>query len=169
MKKKIKSCPLVLGLYPVSGGFGFALMEGPLQPVDWGIRVSEKNNNKECLKRFIQLVDFYRPKVLVLDDYTGEGSRRGKRTKCLIDEIISLATNRDLIVCGYAPKHVQNYFAKYQAHTKHEVAATIASWMPRFQPVIPQERKTWTSESRRMGMFNAIALVLTHYHYQRQK
>jgi Holliday junction resolvasome RuvABC endonuclease subunit len=169
MKPQKRPGPLVLGIYPATRGCGFALLEGPLRPIDWGVKCADKDRNAVCLRKVDALIDLYHPDVLVIDDYTGEGSRRGYRTKRLIDSICSLALQKNIPVCGYSPNHVRAYFAHYHARTKHDIAVTIAEWMPRFQARIPPERKPWASENYHMCMFDAIALVLAHYYYQRRR
>jgi Holliday junction resolvasome RuvABC endonuclease subunit len=169
MKSQRMPGPLVLGIYPAPRGCGFALLEGPLRPVDWGVKCVDNGKNAACLQKVAALVDLYHPDVLVVDDYTGEGSRRGRRTQLLIDSICFLALRKNIPVCGYSPKQVRVYFSHYNAWTKHDIAVTIAEWMPMFQTRLPPERKPWASESYRMCMFDAIALVLTHYYYQRRK
>ena len=159
--------PLVLGIYPSTRGFGFVLLQGPLRPVDWGLRTAQRHKNEVCLKKVAALIDLYHPKLLVIDDYTGEGSKRCYRIQRLIDRICELSAQNNVPVLGYSKGQVQTYFAHYHAKTRHEIAITIATWMPGFLSRLPAKRKPWMSEPSGMAMFNAIAIVLTHYYFQR--
>lgn len=169
MKPYQKPGSLALGIYPSSHGFGFAIFQRPLQPIDWGVKsAAGKEKNKDCLRKIEALIDLYHPDVLVLDDYTGEGSRRGYRVQRLIDGICLIAARMEIPVVGYSPAQVRTYFSKYHAKERREIAVTIATWMPSFLAHVPPERKPWQSERPRMAMFCAISLILTHYYFQRQ-
>lgn len=169
MKLKSSIGPLVLAIYPSATGFGFALFEGPLRPVDWGVRTARKNKNVRCLKKIAALIDFYHPAAVIIDDYSGEGSRRGRRIQKLIDSVATLAAQKDIPLCGYSRHQVRTFFACYKASTKHDIAVTIATWLPKFEIRLPRVRKPWSAEDYSMCMFDAMALALTHYYFQRQR
>jgi hypothetical protein len=169
MKPKKGPGPLVLAIYPATIGFGFALFEGPLRPVDWAVKRVRWNKNATCLKEITALIDFYLPDVIVIDDYTWVGSKRGVRTKRLIDSVAELASQKNIPLCGYSRNLIRTYFANYQAKSKYEIALVIATWMPRFRLRLPRPRKPWAAEGYTMPIFDAISLALTHYYYQRQR
>ena len=79
---------LVLCIYPSAKGFGFAVFEGSRSLVDWGVKgVHGEKKNAQSLRKMRELLAFYRPDVLVTEDYKGAGSRRGSRIRELIDAI----------------------------------------------------------------------------------
>ncbi len=169
MKPQRRPGPLVLAIYPATTGFGFALFEGPLRPVDWGIKAVKRDKNTKSLRKVEELIDFYHPDIIIVDDYSGPGSKRKLRIRTLIDRIVILASNKSIPICGYSRDLVREYFSRYGAQSKHEIAVTIATWMPRFRLRLPRERKPWAAEGYTMCMFDAIALILTHYYFQRQR
>ena len=65
-------------LYPSAKGFGFAVFEGSRSLVDWGVKgVHGERKNAQSLRKMRELLAFYRPDMLVTEDYKGAGSRRG--------------------------------------------------------------------------------------------
>ncbi len=67
---------------------------GPERLVDWGIKKTAEDKNAECVKMMAELIDRYRPHVLVLEDSAGKSSRRRARVRELLDEIRQLARER---------------------------------------------------------------------------
>ena len=77
---------LVCAIYPSTRGFGYAVFEGPHSLIDWGVTaVRGRQKNLASLRKVRELLAFYRPDVLVLEDYQGRGSRRAKRIQTLIN------------------------------------------------------------------------------------
>ena len=70
---------LLLAIDPMYRGFGFALFEKPNSLVDWGITDIRLKVNSRSMRRIEQLIDFYHPDRIVLEDIRGESSRRCKR------------------------------------------------------------------------------------------
>jgi hypothetical protein len=56
----------VLAIDPSTRGLGFAILEGPNQMIDWGVKQAEGDKNGECVRIVKELIDQYRPHVLVL-------------------------------------------------------------------------------------------------------
>ncbi len=52
---------------------------------------------------------------------------------------------------------------------RYEIAKTIARWLYAFEPMLPRPRKIWKSDDRRMSMFDAASLALTHFYFKNQK
>ena len=49
------------------------------------------------------------------------------------------------------------------ARTRDEIAAAVVRHVDAFRHRLPRARRIWTSEDKRMALFSAAALVLTHY------
>ena len=102
MSDRRSKIEFVLCIYPSAKGFGFAVFEGSRSLVDWGVKgVHGKKKNAQSLRKVRELLAFYRPDVLVTEDYKGAGSRRGSRIRQLIDAIGTLrseGTRSDRIV-----------------------------------------------------------------------
>src|SRR5437870_10899563 len=88
----------VLAIDPSSRGFGFAVLEGLNRLIDWGVKETKKNKNAKSLTLIDDLIDRYEPNVVVVEDYTGKGSRRCRRIQGLINDISKLASKRKIRV-----------------------------------------------------------------------
>lgn len=155
---------LVLAIDPATPGIGFALFEGPRLPIDFGVKDVKVNKNAQGLLKVRELIDFYHPDVIVVEDYAGEGSHRCKRVEQLIKAIKRLAKKNKIKTYQYSRSAIRKTFAKFGATTKYEIANKITEWMPTFILRLPPERKAWKSEDPRMNIFDAVSLALTFYY-----
>ena len=81
MGEKNISCIVVLSIFPSSRGFGFAVFRGTWTVLAYGTRgfKDRKNKNTHCLQKVAELIQMYRPDVVVLENYRGKGSRRSRQ------------------------------------------------------------------------------------------
>ncbi len=157
---------LVLAIDPATPGIGFALFEGPRLPIDFGVKDAKVNKNAQGLLKVRELIDFYHPDVIVVEDYAGEGSRRCDRVQRLIRDIKKLAKTKKIKTYQYSRSAIRKTFAQFNAKTKYQIAQKITEWMPTFILRLPPERKMWTSEDPRMNIFDAVSLALTFFHVE---
>jgi hypothetical protein len=73
------------------------------------------------------------------------------------------AAERGIVVEVLSRGEVQACFAAVGASTRDEIAAAIARQYEAFGHRLPAPRRPWESEDRRMALFAAIALLVTHY------
>src|SRR6266516_1796515 len=107
---------LVLAIYPQSRGFAFALFEGWLAPVDWGIHEARgPGKNARCLSRINSLLELHMPDVVVLQDMSDRGTRRAPRVQELNARIAELAELRGIIVRKYSRAQGIEYFSDFGA------------------------------------------------------
>ena len=150
----------VLAVDPSTRGFGFAVLEGPNRLIDWGVKETKKNKNARTLKLIEDLIDQYQPSVIVVEDYTGKGSRRCRRVGGLINDISKLASKRKIRVRSFSRVKVKQAFSELSAKTKYEIAMAIVNRFPELAPRLPRFRKPWMSEDYRMSIFDAMALAM---------
>jgi hypothetical protein len=156
---------LVLAIYPQSRGFAFALFEGWLAPVDWGVQeVRGRDKNTDCLKRVDSVFALHAPDVLVLQDMSEHGTRRARRIKELNQLIAEHAERRAIPVSTYSRAQILERFADHHGMTKQRLAEAIAKYVPALNLYVPLERKPWMSEDARMGIFEAAALAWMYFH-----
>src|SRR5262249_6509281 len=86
----------VLTIDPVTRGFGFAVLDGPKLLVDWGVRATKPSpmSVERSLREFSRLLEDYSPDRIVVEDLLQASSRRGTRSRRLIERIIRLADER---------------------------------------------------------------------------
>lgn len=158
-----KYSQLVLAIQPFTRGYAFALFEGPLSPIDWGVKeVRGGNRNARCLDAVEALMTRTRPEILVLEDYSGSFARRSRRIKRLQSLIANHAAGQSIDVRHYARESIRDCFKGVGAVSRHEIAKAIAAQIPAFETRLPPVRKLWEPEDPRMTLFDAVSLVLTH-------
>lgn len=151
----------VLAIAPSTRGFGFAILEGEETLVDWGATEVKRDKNTQALAKAERLIVHYQPDVLVLPDTLDKKSRRSSRIKFLCEKIVHLAETRKIKVAPVTGEQVRKRLLGTKEGTKHAVAEMLAA---RFQAelgsALPPKRRPWTSEDRRMDIFDAVALAL---------
>jgi hypothetical protein len=156
---------LVLGIYPNTRGFAFALFEAPASAVDWGVvEARGKAKNRQCLRRISVLFGQYEPSALVLQDTSAIGTHRARRIRSLHEAIAVLAETQGIQTFSYSREQTRQTFAPFGGTTKQMIAEAIGKLVPAFGNFIPPVRKIWRNEHSRMALFDAAALVLTYFH-----
>src|SRR5215831_8200238 len=153
----------VLAIDPSTRGFGFAVLEGPSRLIDWGVKETKTDKKKRSLKLIAELMERYQPKVFVVEDYGGKGSRRCQRVGELIKDISKVALKRGIRVKSISRLKVKQAFAESGASNKQEIAMAIAGRFPELAPRLPRFRKPWMSEDYRMSIFDAVGLGLCFF------
>jgi Holliday junction resolvasome RuvABC endonuclease subunit len=161
MKRSLANHPRLLALDPTSTGFGFVVIEGE-ELIDWGVNGVKGDRNKESLRKLGRLIDRYQPDVLVVEHYDRKSRRRTIRTKELIQELKRLAQQRVVQSRTISQSQIRAVFLEFGATTKHQIAVDIANRFPELVPSLPRLRKPWMSEDKRMSIFDAATLALTH-------
>jgi hypothetical protein len=155
---------LVLAVYPMARGYAFALFEGPYSPVDWGIsRTYGPLKNRRCLTAVRSLIERCKPDCLVLQRSDGVDRHRARRVRELNESLIALADELGVAAIAIPRSTVRQRFAAQGFATKQLMAEAVARYLPSFERFVPPIRKPWMSEDRRMGLFEAIALVLVYF------
>ena len=154
---------LVLAIHPTSKGFGWALFESPLAPVDWGLTRMTAKRNGRVIDRFEKLLNRYEPKVVVFEEFSEHPARRTKRIRELCHQMIVLAGQRGIYTPVYSRETIRDCFASSGARTRREIALSISEQIEVFRHRLPRERRRWDSEDVRQSLFDAVALALTYF------
>lgn len=165
MSRKPRARRVVLAICPTSRGFGYAIFENVNSTLDWGRKTIHYDRNAQTLKRIRQLVDWYHPAALVLPDVTSRMGPHSERMEALFKAMTQLGKRRKLVVAVYSRADIRRAFAGIGAKTKYEIANAIAGQMPEFELWLPQKRKPWDDEDRRMCIFDAASLAFTFFHF----
>jgi hypothetical protein len=166
MTRKRTSAELVLAVFPSTRGFGYAVLEGSRSLIDWGVKSARcPHKNLESIQKIRELLAFYRPDVLVLEDYEGPSSRRAKRIRTLINLVAAHAAEKEMSTAFFSRAAVRACFG---LTTKRQIAEAIARRFPELEPRLPPVRRIWMSEDRPMGIFDAVSLAVTFFHNRRR-
>ncbi len=152
---------MVLSIFANAHGFGYAVFEEMLIPVDWRAKKAEATDDR--FEQVRLLVHLYSPTVIVLRDCAAKPVRCGKTSIELNKRIVALAKRKRIRVVQYSREDIRACFAYDGARTKDDIARAIAKRLPEFARHVPPMRKTWMSEDHRMGLFDALALIFTYY------
>jgi hypothetical protein len=153
-----------LAIDPMPYGFGFVVAEGPDFLLDWGIRHVKVDKNGGSLRLIGDLIERYRPDVIVTEDAEAKGSRRCPRVKRLLGDVADLASAKGIASRAFSRIRARRTFASEGAATKDKIARAIAARHPELAPRLPPVRKCWMAEDPRMSIFDAASLVLTYFH-----
>jgi Holliday junction resolvasome RuvABC endonuclease subunit len=156
----------VLAIDPTSRGFGFAVLEGPHELIDWGLKATDvraRDANRWCLRQIVDLTRLYEPETFVVEDAAARGARRGQRVTRLMRTACMVVRQNGVKVRSIARKNVARSVMHERALTKYKVAAAIADRFPELAPRLPPVRKPWMSADARMAIFTAVALAVAAY------
>ncbi len=154
---------LTLAVHPFKSGLGWVAFEGPFSPFDWGMVRAHRDKNASCLRKVEKLLGRFLPDTLVLEVFDRRISARSDRISNLCRAIVAVASDRGVEVAVYSRGDVRACFASVGARTRQEIAEAVARHVDAFRHQLPEKRRPWDSEDRRMAIFAAGALVLTHY------
>lgn len=157
----------VLAIDPSPKGFGFVVLEGAENLIDWGVKSAGKGGkekNAASLRRVADLIERSQPDVVVVEDPRAKGCRRRPRVRELLDCVLELARERRVKARRFSIAAVRSAFLGERAGTKHDIATIIASRFPALGLRLPPRRvKCYDSEAMSMRMFDAAALALTYF------
>lgn len=154
---------LTFALHATSRGFGYVAFEGPFTPHDWGTVIARGDKNAVCLRKLDLMLERFTPEALLLEASGKGSSLRSERIARLYQAVATMAASRGINVHVYRLGDVKACFASVGARTRQEIAEAVARHIDAFGHRLPKARKAWQSEDRRMALFCAAALVLTHY------
>lgn len=154
---------LTFALHATSRGFGYVVFEGPFTPHDWGTVVAHGDKNAMCLRKLELMLQRFMPETLLLEAFGKGSSLRSERIARLYKAASAMAAGLGIDVHVYTFGEVKACFAPVGARTRQEIAEAVARHIDAFGHRLPKARKPWQSEDRRMALFCAAALVLTHY------
>lgn len=139
-------------------------MSGPKDLVDYGVITVKPLRNPPIVKRIRNFIETFKPELVILEDTECALSKRGKRVHRLLAAIEKQATTSGITVRKYPLEQVRTVFEDFGAFNKCEIARLIIKWLPELKAREPKPRRLWMAEDYNMGIFDAIALSLTHFY-----
>ncbi len=150
-----------ISIHPNTIGFGYVILNEKGEIIDCGIVSIRPINNNKCIKKICEIVTYYQPNILIVEN--PENSNKSERVKKLIKQICEGGKNRFKIF-KYTKAEVLNTFEIFKAKNKFEISRKISEVYPELKSKLPEKRKVWEPENYYQGIFDAMALVLTHYY-----
>src|SRR5215212_7417023 len=141
----------VLAIDPTTKGFGFAVLERQQELIGYGVKTVIGDKNSASLKKIAELLEYYQPEVMVLENPTGKGSRRCLRVQQLIEGTVKLAASKRIKSRRFSRAQMRQVFASLGAATKYQIAVEITKRFPELELRLPPIRKPWMSEDERMS------------------
>ena len=154
--------PMTFALHASARGFSYVVFSGPFSPHDWGTVGAKGDKNSACLHKLEKLLDRYSPEVLVLEEARSVANRSDRIAR-LYKSIAAICAAHSIDLAVYRLQDIKGCFRSVGANTRQEIAEAVARQLPALDHRVPKPRAQWQSESRRMPMFCAAALALTHY------
>jgi len=158
MKAKSTHTFRVLGIYPCSKGFGFAVLESRGLLVSWGIARLYSANEDEYRQRLEGLWEKYRVRIVSLERVIT--SRRAERARHMIATATECAAFSGLYVVHADQAQLRLSCGLGPASSRYDVATRISQLLPELEVLLPPPRKPWQPEDERIGVFFAAALAV---------
>lgn len=147
--------------------FGFAVLEGPDDLLDWGTRRSRRITMSDprsfIRKRLAPLIQFYAPAVIVVKRGSRQGSGSNSRQKYLLQTVRDEGQRQAVAVVVVGRKEIQTAFGKAEQASKEAIANKVALAFPQLSWNLPPPRKAWANEAHAMTVFDAVAVGLTYF------
>lgn len=151
----------MMAIHPNTAGFGYVILNEMGEVLDYGMVSIRPVCNDKCLDRIHEMVLYYQPNILILEDY--ENSNKSERVRKLIKDIYEYGEDR-IKIFKYSKDQIRNTFDVFGAKNKFEISRKISEAYPQLKSKLPEKRKTWEPENYYQGIFDAMALVLTHHY-----
>lgn len=162
----MKDNPLVVTLYPNALGMGYVISETPKELINYGIARIRPLTKDKYIKRLFRFIKEYKPTLILLRGYSDTDNRISKRVVKVIDAFEEEARKMDLPIHKYSRDVIKEVFSQFEGNSKYGISKTITSWYPELKRFMPDIRVYPNPENYRMGIFDAFALMLTHYYME---
>lgn len=164
MNDKNNNHPRILAIDPRSRRFGFAILEGHRELLEWGVknyRVSADNVGLVVQKRIAPLFSLFAPEVIVLRHIARSAHDESSLHKFVMNVIEDEARRHTAELVTVGRDELHRTFGN--AVTKCQIASQVALLFPELTWTLPPVRKSWMSEHHSMTIFGAVALGLAYF------
>lgn len=149
----------MIAIYPNTLGFGYVVLNDKGEILDYGLVAIRPVRNNKCLDRIHEMILYYQPQILILEDY--ENSNKSERVRILLKDICEYGED-SIKIFKYSREQIRNTFDVFGARNKYEISKKISEAYPQLKSKLPEKRKAWEPENYYQGIFDAMSLVLTH-------
>ena len=153
---------------PNTKGFGYIVLEGIENIIEWGVKDSLKNKNESSIGKIKSLLEFYQPDEMIVEDCS-KNNRRHARVKQLITLSLKHAEKFNINTCLISNTSIKDYFKKLNCKNKHQIAQEIAKHYDVLKRILPPKRRIWMSEDSRMSIFKAVSLAWMYFYIKNEE
>lgn len=153
--------PRIVSLDVRSKTLAYAILDGPLQLLDFG--VSGSTHRGFPMGRVEKLVRKFQPQVIVLRKVPAGSKRDNPAVQAAIKSIRSKARHLAIPVVSIEKRLIDQTFRPHCKPTKYQIALLLSACFSSLRWYVPEKRKIWMPEDRRMQYFDAAALGLTYF------
>ena len=155
---------LVLAIYFHTAGFGYSLMNSPIEVLDKAKVVVTPADNKVVMQKVKKLIKKTRPSRIIIEDYKGKGSNKCERIRKLLQEVTRFGKRKGITVSSYSREQIKIVFSHWNASTRYEIAQVIASNVETFETLLFEKPVYPALEHSRSPILDAASLGITHYY-----
>lgn len=145
----------ILGIDPSSRGLAFSFFEAG-RLLDWGLH----RMSTDQLTAVDELLDRYRPDVVILEEPDALRSERRSSMRRLLRRTSAHAASRGIAVVAVSRHEVRQVWAQRGVTSKYVAAAQIARVFPEVDYLVLPPRKSFDTEQARADIFDAISLIV---------
>lgn len=161
-KKNIR----IVSIVPSSRGSGIVVIESPPMFSLYRTVLPVRDDYDEQVEELDQVLTWYRPDVLILEETRSKRCRRGERYRKIVDDLDFRAAGYGIAVRPVARDEVVAHFELRANASKVAVARKVAELVPGLEALVPSERRLWNAEPHWQPMFDAMAHILTAFRAQ---
>ena len=156
----------ILGISLRSQRLGFAIIEGSVELIHWGMVYYEKNEDARvaaAARRVAALLERFAPSIMGIEKSRTANALNPERVELLYRSIRREASHFSASTLLFTRIKVREAFQDFGARSKDDIAAILARMFPELQPSLPPKRKLWEPEHFSMPMFDAVALAVSYW------
>ena len=153
----------ILAIVIRSQRIGFAVVEGSLELLHWGMIYYEKNECtrvRAAAKRIEALFARFVPSVVAIESSADEKALNPHGLRSIYQKIRKEAAHCSAPERLLSRINVREGFRDLGVQSKDDIAALLARMFPELQSKLPPKRKIWKREHFSMPLFDAVALAV---------
>jgi len=110
------------------------------------------------------LIDTFKPEIIITEDHKGSGYRRGKRTTSKLENIYKLTEQNNIFLKKYSASMVKGVFDCFEAHNKYEIATLLSIWYRQLEMKLPPKPKAWSDIHYNFPIFDSVSLAFVYFY-----
>ena len=138
---------------------GFAVVETPIQLLDWGKRAVAADS---CSALLVWLLHKYGISLIVVRRILPDSPRNTIRVRKGMLAIRKIARTRKVQLAVLSDRDFKRAFQQRERRTRFEIACLMTIIFPELAQFLPRPRRCYEPENRRMSAFDAIAMAVAY-------